>query len=60
MEVVERYIHNKFIEWGVRFVSIVDNADTDVAGNKKSRQINGLVNEWYLEDLSEKLELNIF
>ena len=39
MEVIERYIHNKFIEWGVRFVSIVDNADTDVAGNKKSRQI---------------------
>ena len=26
MEVIERYLHNKFIEWGVRFVSIIDNA----------------------------------
>lgn len=59
MEVVERYIHNKFIEWGVRFVSIVDNADTDVAGNKKSRQINGLVNEWYLEDLSDNVRRSL-
>ena len=24
-------------------------------GNKKSRQINGLVNEWYLEDMSENI-----
>ena len=29
MEVIEKYLHNKFIEWGVRFVSIVDNADTN-------------------------------
>jgi DNA invertase Pin-like site-specific DNA recombinase len=44
MEIVERYIHEKFTEWGVRFVGIVDNADTNVVGNKKARQINGLVN----------------
>ena len=31
---------------------MVDGADTFNAGNKKSRQINGLVNEWYCEDLS--------
>lgn len=55
MEVVERYIHNKFVEWGVRFVSIVDNAYTEVQGNKKARQINGLINEWYLEDLSDNI-----
>lgn len=55
MEIIEKYIHNKFIEWGVRFVSILDNADTNNKGNKKSRQINGLVNEWYLEDLSENI-----
>lgn len=59
MEIVEKYIHNKFIEWGVRFVSIVDNADTDVEGNKKSRQINGLVNEWYLEDLSKNVRKSL-
>ena len=45
MEVIERYLHNKFIEWGVRFVSIIDNADTNNETNKKSRQINGFINE---------------
>lgn len=59
MEIVEKYIHNKFVEWGVRFVSIVDNADTNVHGNKKSRQINGLVNEWYLEDLSDNIRTSL-
>ena len=52
LELVEKYIHGLFPLWGIRFVSIVDNADTDNKGNKKSRQINGLINEWYLEDLS--------
>ena len=55
LELVEKYIHGLFPIWGVRFVSIVDNADTAVKGNKKSRQINGLVNEWYLEDMSENI-----
>lgn len=55
MEIVERYIHNKFVEWGVRFIGMVDNADTDDARNKKARQINGLINEWYLEDLSDNI-----
>lgn len=56
MEMVEKYLHNKFIEWNIRFVSIVDHVDTEDKGNKKSRQINGLVNEWYLEDLSENIK----
>lgn len=55
MEIVERYLHNKFVEWNIRFVSLVDHVDTLDKGNKKSRQINGLVNEWYLEDLSENI-----
>ncbi len=55
LELVEKYIHGLFPLWGIRFVSIVDNADTDIRGNKKSRQINGLVNEWYLEDMSENI-----
>lgn len=56
MELVEKYIHGKFLEWNIRFISIADNADTGVKGNKKSRQINGLVNEWYLEDMSENIK----
>ena len=56
LELVERYIHGLFPIWGIRFVSIVDNADTANKGNKKSRQINGLVNEWYLEDMSDSIK----
>ena len=56
MEVVEKYLHNKFVEWNIRFISLVDHVDTLDKGNKKSRQINGLVNEWYLEDLSENIK----
>lgn len=55
LELVEKYIHTLFPIWGVRFISIVDNADTDNKGNKKARQINGLVNEWYLEDMSDSI-----
>lgn len=56
LEMVEKYIHGLFPLWGIRFVGAVDNADTSVKGNKKSRQINGLVNEWYLEDMSENIK----
>ena len=55
LELVEKYIHGLFPVWGIRFISIVDHADTASKGNKKSRQINGLVNEWYLEDMSENI-----
>ncbi|MBE7007070.1 MAG: hypothetical protein E7424_07975 [Ruminococcaceae bacterium] len=57
MELVERYIHGLFPRWGVRFIAVADNADTEIRGNKKARQINGLVNEWYLEDLSENVRM---
>ncbi len=56
IELVEKYINYLFPLWGVRFVSIVDNADTAVKGNKKARQINGLINEWYLEDMSDNIK----
>ncbi|HYE69707.1 MAG TPA: recombinase family protein [Anaerovoracaceae bacterium] len=56
MELVEKYLHGLFPLWGIRFVSIVDNADTDNKGNKKARQINGLVNEWYLEEMSDNIK----
>lgn len=55
LEIIEKYLHGLFIEWGIRFVSIVDNVDTFVRGNKKTRQILGLTNEWYLEDLSDNI-----
>lgn len=56
LELVEKYIHGLFPIWNIRFISIVDNADTAVKGNKKARQINGLINEWYLEEMSENIK----
>ncbi|MCL2591979.1 MAG: recombinase family protein [Defluviitaleaceae bacterium] len=55
MEIVEKYIHGLFVEWGIRFISLTDNVDTNIKGNKKARQIHGLINEWYSEDLSENI-----
>ncbi len=55
LEMVEKYIHGLFALWGIRFVAVLDNIDTQVKGNKKARQISGLINEWYLEDLSENI-----
>lgn len=52
MEMIEKYLHNEFMTWNVRFVGLVDSTDTSVVGNKKTRQINGLVNEWQVEDQS--------
>ncbi len=55
MSVIETYLHDKFPEWGVRFVSIIDRADTKDVSNKKARQINGLINEWYCEEVSDNV-----
>lgn len=55
LELVEKYINGLFPIWGIRFVSVVDNVDTSAKGNKKSRQIYGMVNEWFLEDMSDNI-----
>ena len=53
MEMVEKYLHKSFPEWNVRFLGLVDKTDSNDQESKKSRQINGLVNEWYVEDASK-------
>lgn len=55
MEHIEKYLHHDFPLLGIRFIGVADNADTENTGNKKARQINGLVNEWYCEDLSNNI-----
>ena len=40
MELVEKYIHGLFAEWGIRFVATVDNVDTDI--RKTYRKISVL------------------
>ena len=51
---VEKYIHRKFPAWGIRFVTLTGCADTQ-QGSKKIRQISGLIDEWYIEDLSSSI-----
>ncbi len=55
MEHIEKYLHHDLPNLGIRFIGVVDGVDTDNEDNKKSRQINGLVNEWYCEDLSKNI-----
>ncbi|MBE6587887.1 MAG: hypothetical protein E7647_05680 [Ruminococcaceae bacterium] len=56
IELVEKYIHGLFPLWGVRFISVADNQDSADRKSKKARQISGLINEWYLEDMSDSIK----
>lgn len=55
IEMAERCLHQLFPRWGIRFISVVDHVDTAESGNKKLRQLHALLNEWYVEDLSENI-----
>ena len=52
MELIEKYLHNKFHEWHVQFRTVVDRIDNTKRETKKTSQILGLTDEWYLEDTS--------
>lgn len=41
MELVEKYLHGKFIEWGIRFIAVVDHVDTGEAANKNPARSMG-------------------
>lgn len=56
MEHIEKYLHHDFLILGIRFIGVADGVDTADTNNKKARQINGLVNEWYCEDLSKNIK----
>jgi DNA invertase Pin-like site-specific DNA recombinase len=53
---VETYINGLFLDWGIRFISLSDYADSSQKGTRKNIQINSLVNQWYLEDLSDNIK----
>lgn len=59
MEHIEKYLHHELANLGIRFIGVADSVDTENEGNKKSRQINGLVNEWYCEDLSRNIRSSL-
>ena len=55
LEVVERYINRLLPQWGIRFLSLVDNADSANEDNLLLRQINGIMDEHYLAELSKNI-----
>ena len=57
LEESELYLHRKFPEWGIRLIAVMDGVDTDAEGDLKKQQLNGLVNEWYLEELSANVQV---
>ena len=55
IEIVEKYVHDKFLEWNVRFVSLMEKIDNTRRETKKMSQIIGLTDEWFLEDTSHNI-----
>lgn len=52
METIEKYVYDKFKEWNIMFRAVVDRIDNTKHETKKTSQILGLTDEWYLEDTS--------
>ncbi len=55
LEQSEKYINRIFPLLGIRFIGLVDHVDTSQKSCKKALQLNALLNEWYVEDLSENI-----
>ena len=51
-ELIEKYVHNLFHQWGVKFQTYIEKIDNTKRETKKTSQIIGLTDEWYLEDTS--------
>lgn len=52
IELVDKYVHNLFKEWDVRFVTYIEKIDNTKYETKKTSQITALKDEWMLEDTS--------
>ena len=52
VELIEKYVHDKFIEWNVRFVTLLERIDNTRRETKKTSQITAMTDEWMLEDTS--------
>lgn len=56
LEMVEKYINGLFLDWGIRFVSITDNIDNAKEGTTLMRQMNGIMDESYIEKMSVSIK----
>ena len=53
--VIEQLINDKFLEWGIRFIGVADNADTDSESYGTMRLFTSAYNEMYVKDISTKI-----
>ncbi len=53
--VIEQYINDKFLEWGIRFIGVADNADSDSEIYSTMRLFTSAYNEMYVRDISSKI-----
>ena len=53
--VIEQYLNDRFLEWGIRFIGVADNADTDSESYGTMRLFTSAYNEMYVKDISAKI-----
>ena len=53
--VIENYINDRFLEWGVRFIGVADNADSESEIYSTMRLFTSAYNEMYVRDISTKI-----
>lgn len=56
---VEQYINDKFLEWGVRFIGVADNSDSENEAYSYLRLMQGMYNEIYVKDISAKIRTTL-
>lgn len=53
--IIEQYINDKFLEWGIRFIGVADNSDSDSEIYGTMRLFTSAYNEMYVKDISSKI-----
>ena len=53
--IIEQYLNDRFLEWGIRFIGVADNADTDNESYGTMRLFTSAYNEMYVKDISAKI-----
>ena len=53
--VIEQILNDKFLEWGIRFIGVADNADTNSEAYSTMRLFTSAYNEMYITDISTKI-----
>ena len=53
--IIEQYINDRFLEWGIRFIGVADNADSESESYSTMRLFTSAYNEMYVKDISAKI-----